>query len=290
MPVISDLGRSYEAIKYVEAPDADITGVAVDQINGWGCPTASMKSQPVEYRILDFRQLTAHKSVSCVLEGRKLPPARDFTDLDILHLLNDINKTYPLDVDHQLALRHITDFYYETTTKSFFYKQAALYFFLFLIPFLLQLFASGDTNKSRALIWTCVGILQFASCYLFFIEYQQIKSRGFKVYIADTYNKIDLTIFILISIYSILRVNDTGPILPNNQSSESIELTVMSSFNLIIITQVFFKIQFYMQADTKLNLLIHILKRCLIDIFPFCVFLALWLCLFALFNRIFDEK
>jgi len=57
-------------------------------------------------------------------------------------------------------------------------------------------------------------ISMITTLFFFLLEIIQIKYYGFKEYISDTWNKFDISYFLLYTVYFFIRINTKGNMIP----------------------------------------------------------------------------
>ena len=107
-------------------------------------------------------------------------------------------------------MRALIDFVFQTQTVKFFRFQMLLYLFGFIIPFFIQLLC--DISQGWVIFWMVISM--FTTLFFFLIEIIQINYYGFKDYISETWNKFDISYFLLYTIYFFLRVDVKGNMIP----------------------------------------------------------------------------
>lgn len=119
-----------------------------------------------------------------------------------------------------------------------------------------------------------------------------MQDAGFADYISDTFNQVDLGMFLTYCFYFSQRIfNQTSPIVPIETHAQVDEDEVRRVFLLsilhnIIITQAFVKVMFYLRISEGFGLLVDCVSNCVTACIPFTSFLILWMLLFSILFRV----
>lgn len=114
-------------------------------------------------------------------------------------------------MERYTAIRYMVDCQFATTFLWMSFN-CAIYTVLFLTPFLLQIFVFGDDPTA---VYICNFMCLFAQIYFMCLEIIQMQDAGFKDYISDTFNQVDLGMFLTYCYYFSRRMAlQSSPIVP----------------------------------------------------------------------------
>ena len=212
-----------------------------------------------------------------------------------------VNK-YAHSIDRYTAVRYMVDCQFDTTFLWMSFN-CSIYICLFMVPFLLQIFIFGE---NAAGVYICNALCLTTQIYFMCLEIIQMQEAGFLDYISDTFNKVDLGMFLTYCYYFMRRMSDqTDPLVPSLHyadptkdpntyeentavlSSEAVQrVFVLSVLHNIIIVQAFVKVMFYLRISEGFGLLVDCVSNCIEACIPFTGFLTLWMVLFAILFRV----
>ena len=124
------------------------------------------------------------------------------------------------------------------------------------------------------------------------IETFQILEDGFYAYIQSFDNIRDVLLFVVVMSYVNIKYGDHDNQFPSLQNHREIDLvwSEIILFNFLIIILTVSKFHFFMKLNNRFGMLVQLVANCLIDVFPFSLFLLIWIIAFSLLNKILGSE
>lgn len=172
------------------------------------------------------------------------------------------------------AVKDLVDFQYENFTVGAFSLQFKIFLLFYILPNIILVF-TRDKQIVQACVLSCVII----TLVIFSFELIQIRYYGFREYVKDSWNRVDLLMFILNIFFFTQRIgaSDDGDEMP----------TLTIALNLISIPFGFLKLMhFFRGVYESFGQLISLIVTCLKDISIFMIFFTAWVIFFTIYNRI----
>lgn len=177
------------------------------------------------------------------------------------------------EIEETQVLRNIIDYQFEAYTFKYFVGLVLIFLTTYLIPFLIQIF-SANWGVVFACNLSCI-ISQMFFCT---IELVQIKDGG-KDYLQETWNRIEISMFFINSIYFVVRLmnlNSSFSPLYSEVASDSPVYVPMILMNFLLTIFAIMRMMYYLRAFESFGQIVQLMQTCLYDIQTFTIFLVMW--------------
>jgi hypothetical protein len=128
-----------------------------------------------------------------------------FNHRDLTELINSVGSKAGVEFPQMRVLKDIIDYQFERYTIFAFKLQFAVFFYFYIVP-LVWLVYTKNSIVQKVCIASCLTI----QAGIAFMEYVNIRIKGFKNYSSDPWNRIDLCM-ILVNICYFTSLTDRNP-------------------------------------------------------------------------------
>lgn len=142
------------------------------------------------------------------------------------------------------------------------------------IPFGIMFFSQEDYNKWAILATIIAGFI--VNTLFLSIEVGQMAKDGYIDYIASPQNWVDIGGFIVYLVFAGFQLS----------TAFGTNTTDLDGMRFFLIFTVLLKIQFFLRVNSKMGLLVTLIRTCFVDVYFFAVYLMVWLLAMTIAYRV----
>jgi len=129
-------------------------------------------------------------------------------------------------------------------------------------------FMPNDYNTTGVLATIIAGLL--VNLFFAHIEYTQLHADGFVNYISSPLNWIDIIGFTVYIAFSIT-------VLVNEFGKQKVNQDFLDTLKFLMCFSILLKTNFFLRVNSKMGLLVTLIKVCFIDVIYFTIYLCIWM-------------
>lgn len=124
--------------------------------------------------------------------------------LKLSEICNDILEQDE-DLDSKLIIKNIIDYIFNKYSYHMFVFHNFLYVFGYILPHYIQIGVNAENESGQRIIFGCMILFMCVQCYFFSLELIDM-NYDLKDYFSSAWNNIDVPIFFISLVYSVLRL------------------------------------------------------------------------------------